>query len=116
MFEELAEAYVNGKADGGHFDLEQFGKAYFSESSMKQAFLAGIKAGKKITWHDLRKNPDDLPPRKGLETYSERLITDKGYSVYNFRKCRWYVDEPDCDCMVHRDVIAWCEIPKFEES
>ena len=67
-----------------------------------------------VVWHDLRKNPQDLPPCKGFETYSERLITDKGYSVYNFRKCRWYVDEPDCDCMVHRDVIAWCEIPKFK--
>lgn len=34
--EEMAEEYVHNKADKGNFDLEQFGKAYFSESSMKQ--------------------------------------------------------------------------------
>lgn len=42
--EERAEEYVRNKADKGNFDLEQFGKAYFSESSMKQAYLAGLKA------------------------------------------------------------------------
>jgi hypothetical protein len=67
-----------------------------------------------VIWHDLRKNPQDLPSRKGFETYSERVITDKGYGIYNFRKCKWYVDNP-CDCMVHTDVIAWTKIPKFEE-
>lgn len=44
--EEMAEEYVHNKADKGNFDLEQFGKAYFSESSMKQAFLAGLKTGR----------------------------------------------------------------------
>lgn len=43
--EKLAEYYVRNKADKGNFDLEQFGKAYFSESSMKQAFLAGYEQG-----------------------------------------------------------------------
>lgn len=108
--EEMAEEYI--KKNNLEWELEC--NRTISIGEVKQAYLAGLKAGR-LKWHDLRKNPEDLPPRKGLETYSERLITDKGYSVYNFRKCRWYVDEPDCDCMVHRDVIAWCEIPKFEE-
>lgn len=45
--EKEAEEYVRNKADKGNFDLEQFGKAYFSESSMKQAYLAGAKPREK---------------------------------------------------------------------
>ena len=37
--EEKAEAFVSEKADKGNFDVEKFGKAYFSESSMKQALV-----------------------------------------------------------------------------
>ena len=34
-----AEIFVSEKADKGNFDVEKFGKAYFSESSMKQALI-----------------------------------------------------------------------------
>ena len=34
-----AEMFVSEKADKGNFDIEQFGRAYFSESSMKQALV-----------------------------------------------------------------------------
>lgn len=34
-----AEEFVSEKADKGNFDVEKFGKAYFSESSMKQALV-----------------------------------------------------------------------------
>lgn len=37
--EKEAEIFVSEKADKGNFDLEQFGKVYFSESSMKQALV-----------------------------------------------------------------------------
>lgn len=37
--EKKAEAYVSEKSDKGNFDVEKFGKAYFSESSMKQALV-----------------------------------------------------------------------------
>ena len=39
--EQNAEEYVKEKADKGNYDTEQFGKAYFSESSLKQAHIAG---------------------------------------------------------------------------
>lgn len=45
--EEMAKEYVYNKAHKNYFDLVIFGKAYFSEYSMKQAFLAGLKAGRK---------------------------------------------------------------------
>ena len=37
--EKEAEIFVSEKSDKGNFDIEQFGKAYFSESSMKQALV-----------------------------------------------------------------------------
>ena len=37
--EKEAERFVSEKSDKGNFDTEQFGKAYFSESSMKQALV-----------------------------------------------------------------------------
>ena len=37
--EKEAEVFVSEKADKGNFDVEMFGKAYFSESSMKQALV-----------------------------------------------------------------------------
>lgn len=37
--EKEAEVFVSEKADKGNFDVEKFGRAYFSESSMKQALV-----------------------------------------------------------------------------
>lgn len=45
MFEKEAEKYVAEKADKGNFDVEKFGKAYFSESAMRLAFKAGADFG-----------------------------------------------------------------------
>ena len=45
--EKEAERFVSEKSDKGNFDIEQFGKAYFSESSMEQAYLAGAEPREK---------------------------------------------------------------------
>lgn len=37
--EKEAGIFVSEKTDKGNFDVEKFGKAYFSESSMKQALV-----------------------------------------------------------------------------
>lgn len=37
--EQKAKEYVAKKADSGNFDVEQFGKVYFSESSMEHALV-----------------------------------------------------------------------------
>ena len=45
--EKEAEVFVSEKADKGNFDLEQFGKAYFSESSMKQTYIVSAEPREK---------------------------------------------------------------------
>lgn len=100
--EEIAEEYVCNKADKGNFDLEQFGKVYFSESSMKQAFLAGLKAGKP-KWHKVKSG--DLPPE---DTKVLAFMAGGEVCIAHFyRKNVW--DKIGI-------VIAWCEIPKYTEE
>lgn len=62
--EEKAEEYVRNKADEGNFDL--FGKAYFSESSMKQAFLAGLKTGRETEKEYVKNNAFTSMKEQGL--------------------------------------------------
>lgn len=59
---------------------------------------------KKPKWHDLRKNPDDLPKGEGLFVVYRSLGKIDGYTVINGFK------NP------HKDIVAWCETPKFEEG
>ena len=114
--EEKAREWV--RTNSGYSTKEFHGKKAI------EAFLAGLKAGKdmaetdlatvaymqcaeryKTKWHDLRKDPNDLPKHCGY------VWTNVGASYYD--------DDRDCPCW--RDefgrtqgVIAWCE-PKFEE-
>lgn len=120
--EEKAEEYVRNKADEGNFDLEQFGKAYFSESSMKQAFLAGLKTGRKTEkeyvknnaftsmkeqglfpfdkWHNLLNNPIDLPQCEEdeqiifyvKEWYEDIKKYRKHYCLGFYKKSSWNDD------------------------
>lgn len=66
----------------------------------------------KVVWHDLRKNPNDLPKRDG------EYLTNIGVLVFDnsfgnswqtllCEACDFYEEVSD-------EVIAWCEIPKFE--
>lgn len=73
----------------------------------KDAFLAGLKAGSP-KWHDLRKNPLDLP----TENCTVLIYTDwQGMELKTF-----FVDTRLFENLTFREVIAWCEIPKFEEK
>jgi hypothetical protein len=72
-------------------------------SCYEQGFLAGLVAGR-AEWHDLRKNPDDLPKGEGLFAVYWSLGKIDGYTVINGFK------NP------HKDIVAWYEIPRFDEE
>ena len=77
-----------------------------SEEEVEKAYIAGAKENG-IQWHDLRKNPNDLPE----DTYD--VLDQAGYKVhYNFFQNVW-VNEKD---KIDTQVIAWCEIPKYTEE
>lgn len=80
-----------------------------TEEDYKQAFLAGLKAGNR--WHDLRKDPADLPKDKHnvwckcLDEYGEG----------------WYDKDTDTWTLIYRGyhvhcIEAWCELPTFEKE
>jgi len=84
----------------------------FEES--KELLIKGIEFGynKANEWHDLRKNPDDLPP-VAVADASIDVLTDSGkLAFYYWGENCWYhtnankIDSPK----------AWCEIPRFEEE
>ena len=76
----------------------------------KEGFLAGLKAGRP-QWHDLRKDPDDLPE-------------DKEYVLVYTNLTNYYVAEKVENHFMSKGwgfipmstVIAWCEIPTFDKE
>ena len=108
--EELADEYVKeeGFRSGGVFgELDDITSSE-ANKEIEQAFLAGLKAGRP-QWHDLRKNPNDLPE----DTYD--VLDQAGYKVhYNFFQNVWVNDKDEID----ENVIAWKEIvlPELKES
>lgn len=100
---EMAEEYCNDEVP---FDTTESGEKLYTEYDLKQAFLAGLKAGRP-QWHDLRKDPNDLPK----DTYD--VLDQAGYKVhYNFFQNVWVNEKDEID----EHVIAWCEIPKYTEE
>jgi hypothetical protein len=69
-------------------------------------------------WHDLRKDPKDVPDEgtylvvwQNARGYRETTIMK--YEEDDDEKLHWFDDEQDC---WDDDVIAWREIPKFQEA
>ena len=102
--EEMAEEYIEKNCkiwEEGELTVDEI---------VRLTFLAGLKAGRP-QWHDLRENPNDLPPKMDSNhNFSIEVLTDKGEIVrYNFHYCEWFYwrsGEP----------IAWCELPTFDKE
>ena len=106
--EEMAEKYLKEKLeerkDKFVFELPE---VYITD--VKQAFLAGLKAGR-LQWHDLRKDPNDLPKDK------EHVWCDYGdgygKGFYDKDDGGWWI-EGHMYCSI---IDAWCEIPTFDKE
>ena len=87
-------------------DEDEFERLEMFDENVEEAYLAGLKAARQEMWHDLRKNPNDLPEDCAINQDGKRVLYDHAKKV-------WRNDDADeyiCD-----DPIAWCEIPTFEE-
>ena len=101
--EKLAEEYTNSKGFGSDYNNITSSEA---NEEIEKAVLYGLTEGRKEKWHDLRKNPNDLPEDCVINQDGKRVLYDSINKV-------WRNDDADeyiCD-----DPIAWCEIPTFEE-
>ena len=123
---EMAEEYANKNVPIDAFGYRSLDDVHYD---VKKAFLAGLKAGKdmaeadlatiaymhgaeryKTKWHDIRKNPDDLPKHSGLYCVQcgevrEYVKEEKSWFTVHFDPCR--------NCT--EDTYLWCELPKFKE-
>ena len=80
----------------------------YCEEQVKQAYIAGATENG-IQWHDLRKDPNDLPKEKTF------VISNMG-SLAFYKNGMWFLDVPDnAYYFSTKEIIAWCEIPQFKE-
>ena len=94
-------------------------KCPFNDETLQNGYLEGFIEGaaevmQDNKWHDLRKDPNDLP--KVVTEY----ITNIGVMTFDRLKDRHLWTTPLCDACdyceeVTDEVIAWCEIPQFKE-
>lgn len=84
---------------------------YGWECSDKEKYLEHNSGLQIIQWHNLRKDPSDLPKRYGKYW----VCREQGYSPDTVSEEMQYGRAGWCaDCQ--NDVIAWCETPKFDEQ
>lgn len=105
--EEIAEQYANENK----IIFEYQGMSDFVWQELKEACLAGLKAGRP-KWHKVVDG--DLPKENNLYLVA---IKDNGLAIAYFNGLHWETKFNLGDfgnCL--ETVIAWCEIPKFEEK
>ena len=83
---------------------------YDSEKDLEEAYLAGLKAARQEMWHDLRKNPNDLP------LVHSTILDENGDKVEYIGYGEWQAYSEYYERYIKVDTpIVWCEIPTFEE-
>ena len=98
--EEMAEEWLD----------EKYLKDMGVRKPCKEAYLAGLKAGRP-QWHDLRKDPYDLPE----SSIFHEVLNQNGIKMYYddiLKKWNMYFNG---EIVQAQTPVAWCEILKFEE-
>jgi len=114
MFEKEAEEYL--KDEPKYLIEDNEGNLINIANKVRQAYIAGATENG-IQWHDLRKDPNDLPKEAKdclvvfHNKYSDNIVKDISRYSVELKKW-WYIhDLKDME----EEVIAWCEIPQFKE-
>ena len=85
------------------------------DSELQQGFEIICKEnaelkGKAVKWHDLRKDPNDLPK------YNSTVLDENGNKIEYIGYGKWEVYSDYYERYIEIDPpIAWCEVPTFEE-
>ena len=133
--EEMAEKYAKGLCKTCKVDVCRYSKikTCTTKESLKQAYLAGLKAGRETEREYVKNNAFTSMKEQGLFPFGKwhkvadgdlpkenKLylvqIKDNGLAIAYFNGQHWetrYNLGESGHCV--ETVIAWCEIPKFEE-
>lgn len=88
-------------------------KPYEMDSYTLETIQELIDKQEKYRWHDLRKNPNDLPKEDGLYVVYENVYS-WGYCDYNTYECVKEVKQWS-DGKLHKP-LAWKYIEEFEDE
>lgn len=112
--EELAKEYAHNHV---HYEvaMREDGTQYAKEVSdvtIKEAHLAGIKVGKQQNWHDLTKDPNDLPPVDPMYPQcSIHVFNSARTSMYYCFKIKEWISDISYNVI---NPIAWYDMPDYE--
>ena len=75
-----------------------------------------LKKADKYRWHDLRKNPDDLPEAIGGSYVSEYVLVMIGTPGWNNYEWAYYKHDHKEWSTYEQNIFAWRYIEPFEEE
>lgn len=78
--------------------------------------IEALKKADRYRWHDLRKNPDDLPEAIGGGYESEYVLVMIGTPEWNSWEQAYYKHDKRLWSTYEQDVFAWRYIEPFEEG
>lgn len=99
----------------------------FFIAGTKLGFKKGMKSKCNITtisdfplapeWHDLRKDPTDIPPMKddiySIEVWAKNKEGTYGMAVFSYGSLK---DDGKYNHWLGISPILWCELPRFDED
>lgn len=95
---------------------EALALSFMSERYLADAIEA-LKKSEKYRWHDLRKDPDDLPNKGGMYIVCIKYLAEEKevgvafYEIMHGYKSGWNMLMPN-----DGNIIAWKEIEPFEKD
>ena len=78
--------------------------------------IKALEKADKYRWHDLRKNPDDLPEAIGGGYESEYVLVMIGTPEWNSWEQAYYKHDKKLWSTYEQNVFAWRYIEPFEEE
>lgn len=111
---DAMHGYKDGLKAGYHEGFKDCAKAKLNVTTISDCPI-------KYEWHDLRKNPKDLPT-EDCKDYLAIGLDDTEPSIYMYlagddeTEGQWEWEPRRIACLSNDQIKAWCEIPTFEEN
>ena len=109
--EKLAYELIKSSLRNDLIDIESF-----FPREVREVCLKALEKADKYRWHDLRKNPDDLPEAIGGGYESDYVLIMIGTSEWNSWEQAYYHHGKRLWSTYEQNVFAWRYIEPFEES
>lgn len=77
--------------------------------------IDSLEKAEKYKWHDLRKNPEDLPEDGSYILTFHELLGRQCYGICEYNN-KQFEDGINPSCLIKESLIAWQYIEPFEEE